>query len=87
MPSPFEKKETQCVHTHLNKEVVTCMHLLGVCCVQIDSWARTNEHKFKVTGIMVTRRVDYHSQGGLTDTLLLDSMAQAATPGDSNGSI
>jgi hypothetical protein len=46
--------------------------------MQINSWTRSKEHKFKVTGIMVSRYVRYNGEGDFTDSVLLNTMADNA---------
>jgi len=57
-----------------------CSELPHLCCLpsddvsQVNEWARQKQHKFKVTGIMVTHRIDYTNFGDYTDSVLLDAL-------------
>jgi hypothetical protein len=52
----------------------------AVCCwlLQINPWAGSKDHKFKVTGVMVSRYVHYSGEGDFTDTVLLNTLADNA---------
>jgi hypothetical protein len=51
-------------------------HISAACPLvsQVNEWARQKQHKFKVTGIMVTHRIDYTNFGDYTDSVLLDAL-------------
>eukprot|EP00878_Enallax_costatus_P030767 GHUV01033555.1.p1 GENE.GHUV01033555.1~~GHUV01033555.1.p1 ORF type:complete len:393 (+),score=89.07 GHUV01033555.1:1071-2249(+) len=42
--------------------------------VKINDFSRSKGHKLKVTGVMVTRRIDYLGQGDFTDQVIMDAM-------------
>uniref|UniRef100_A0A383WNE5 SGNH hydrolase-type esterase domain-containing protein n=1 Tax=Tetradesmus obliquus TaxID=3088 RepID=A0A383WNE5_TETOB len=46
--------------------------------VKINPWTRSKDHKFKVTGVMVSRYVHYSGEGDFTDTVLLNTMEDNA---------
>jgi hypothetical protein len=45
---------------------------------QLNPWSRSRDHKFKVTGVMVSRYVQYTGEGDFTNTVLLNTMADNA---------
>lgn len=59
--------------SRLCNEVLTPVHLPDIV-LQVNKWARQKQHKFKVTGIMVTHRINYTNFGDYTDSVLLDAL-------------